>query len=74
MFTLTRNMFLRRDGAGTPLSEFTYTRENAAGVSLVPLDEIEDIAEAFIGTPKAAFISFKGHLWFAHQIMMPETN
>lgn len=74
MFTLTRNMFLRRNGEGTPLSEFTYTRESAAGVSLVPLDEIEDIAEAFIGTPEAASLSFEEHLWFAHQIIMPETD
>lgn len=53
MFTLTPNMFLRRN-EGTPLNHFTYTRESAAGVSLVPLDEIEGIAEAFIGTPEAA--------------------
>ena len=74
MFTLTNNMFLRRDGEGTPLSEFTFTRETAAGVSLVPFDEIEGIAEAFIGTPEAASLSFEDHIWFAHQIMIPETD
>lgn len=74
MFTLTNNMFLRRDGEGTPLSQFTFTRETAAGVSLVPLDEIESIAEAFIGTPEAASLSFEEHLWFTRQIMMPETD
>ena len=74
MFTLTRNMFLSRDEEGTPLNQFTYTRESAAGVSLVPFDEIENIAEAFWGTPEAASLSFEEHLWFAHQIMMPETD
>lgn len=71
MFTLTDNMFLRRNGEGTPLDQFTFVHDVSG---LVPFDEIESIAETFIGTPEAASLSFEEHLWFAHQIMMPETD
>lgn len=67
MFTLTSNMFLGRDDEGTPINQFTFVREDS---SPVPFDEIEDIAEAFYGTPDAAILSFEEHLWFTRRIMM----
>lgn len=69
MFYLTDNMFLTRDDAAPALSDFRY-----ADIDMNPIafEVIEELAEAYYGTPEAAQMSFEEHLWFNHNIIVLE--